>query len=262
MTNKSTIRKEIDDLQSEFGDDLWVVKHQVEFLVQRTSARVNNFSEIYFEIAQDSFSDYLMAENDRNLKDDSPENFENYLVARDKFNQAAIKTIVFSAMTCEAAIYDIAAIHLSDDYARGVLDRLDPVGKWLVAPRLICGRSIRERGPAVNALRSLFSARNELVHAKSFSGLGLNDPGKFEKVNALANRQSQKILSGVVPAYQAIVLLSLELERLLGTSSSGFPRFTDLEHSSAYEKASKSVRRVILRCKEVDEKSMVDKLGD
>lgn len=173
-----------DGVNFEAAEDLWVVKHTAEFWVQKTSARVNNFADIYFYIAQDAFAEYLTAAKDPDLGNDTPENFEKHLLAERRLDQSGLKTIVFAAMTCEAAIYDIAAIHLSDDFAHNVLDRLDPVSKWLVAPRLICGNSLRDDGPAINSLRSLFGARNELVHAKSRSGLGLDDLEKFKKIAA------------------------------------------------------------------------------
>ncbi|WP_186163639.1 hypothetical protein [Burkholderia gladioli] len=242
-----------DDIDTtSFDEDSWVVKHTVEFWVQKTSARVNNFSETYFFITQDSFLEYLIALRNPDLGNDTPENFEKHLLAEKRLDQSALKTIVFAAMTCEAAIYDIAAIHLSDAYAMKVLDRLDPISKWLVAPRLICGHSLREDGPAMNSLRSLFAARNELMHAKSLSGLGINDPENFKKIFEATKRQTQKIMSAVVPAYQAIVLLSLELERLFGTASASLPRFAELSYSRAYEEASEDVKQAIRRCKEID----------
>lgn len=232
--------------------DPWVVKHTAEFWVQKSSARVNNFSDIYFYMAQDAFAEYLIASKNPDLNDDAPENYERHLLADKRLDQSVIKTIVFAAMTCEAAIYDIAAIHLSDDYALNVLDRLDPISKWLVAPRLICGSSLRDDGPAMNSLRSLFGARNALVHAKSLSGLGINDLEQFEKISQAAKKQTQKITSAAVPAYQAIVLLSLELERLFGTGSASLPRFSELSYSRAYEEASEDVKKVVRRCKEID----------
>jgi hypothetical protein len=241
-----------EDLDLDLHVDSWVVRHQVEHFVQRTSARINNFSDIYFQIAQDEFADYLVAVKDPALAFAPEEHLEELTSAEDRLDQSAVKTIVFAAMTCEAAIYDIAAIHLSDDYARDVLDKLDPVSKWLVAPRLICGTSLRSDGPAINALRTLFGARNELVHAKSQSGLGLNDPAQLTRAFEATRKQGQKIKSAVVPAYHATVLLSLELERLFGTSISSLPRFSDLKHSRAFERASEGVKEAIRRCKEID----------
>lgn len=250
--SKCSIMKNNDTDTTSLDEDPWVVKHTAEFWVQKSSARVNNFADVYFSISQDAFAEYLIALREPDLRNDAPENFERHLVAVRRLNQSALKTIVFAAMTCEAAIYDISAIHLSDDYAMRVLDRLDPVSKWLVAPRLICGRSLRDDGPAMNSLRSLFSARNELVHAKSLPGFGINKPESMKKTFEAAERQTQKIMSAVTPAYQAIVLLSLELERLFGTVSASLPRFTELSYSRAYEEASPEVKKVIRRCKEID----------
>ena len=86
---------------------------------------------------------------------------------------SAIKTIVFSAMATEAAIFDLGAIHLGDSYARQNLDRLDLVAKWIIVPKLICGTSLDTNGPGIQTLRELVKARNALVHHKSWS---LHDP--------------------------------------------------------------------------------------
>ena len=77
---------------------------------------------------------------------------------------AGLKTIVFAAMCIEAAAFDFAATQLSDSYAQRYLDKLDLVSKWVVVPKLICGRSLKESGPSLNALRVLVRARNALVH--------------------------------------------------------------------------------------------------
>lgn len=243
---------EIDGATTEADRELWVVTHTAEFLVQRTSARVNNFADVYFGIAQEAFNEYLLTENDPHLNDDDPDHAAEHQLASGRLLQSAIKTIVFAAMTCEAAIYDISAIHLSDDYARNVLDKLSPVSKWLVAPRLICGKSLSEYGPAINSLRVLFGARNELVHAKSLSGLGMTDPQRVKRLFTAANKQVQQIVSGAIPAYQTIVLLSLELERLFGTSSASLPMFSQSTYSSEYDDAPDEVKKVIRRCREID----------
>ena len=80
---------------------------------------------------------------------------------------SAIKTIVFSAMATEAAVYDLGAIQLGDMYFKKNLDKLDLVAKWIVVPKLICGTSLDTDGPGIRNLRVLVKARNALVHHKS-----------------------------------------------------------------------------------------------
>lgn len=55
-----------------------------------------------------------------------------------------VKTNVFSAMALEAAAFDLAAIQLSDKVAANYLDKMDLLGKGMIVPRLICGRSLTE----------------------------------------------------------------------------------------------------------------------
>jgi len=77
--------------------------------------------------------------------------------------------IVFAAMALEAYIYDYAARNLSDKYAKDHLDRLDTPSKWLIIPKLITGKEIEENSKAMELLKALVRARNEITHYKSQS---------------------------------------------------------------------------------------------
>ena len=125
-----------------------------------------------------------------------------------------IKTIVFSAMAIEAAAYDFAAIQLGDKVAKQYLDKMDIVGKWMIAPRLVCGRSLREDGPAVNGLNSLAAARNALVHHKSKEW---DRAGKA--VQAMKKRWASFEKDQVPNAFKTLILLSLELDAVLGITT-------------------------------------------
>lgn len=63
-------------------------------------------------------------------------------------------------MAIEAAVFDLAAIQLDDKIATVYLDKMDLLGKWMIVPRLICGRSLKEEGPAFNSLRGLVRAHS------------------------------------------------------------------------------------------------------
>jgi hypothetical protein len=59
----------------------------------------------------------------------------------------AIKTITFYAMAMEAAVFYLAAIHLTDRYAEQYLDKLNLVAKWhLVPSKSLSIRDIESRG--------------------------------------------------------------------------------------------------------------------
>ncbi|MGQ7301908.1 hypothetical protein [Marinobacter nauticus] len=180
------------------------ITHNVEFLVESHWARMNVLAWSYTDIAESAYDDYMVAnENYVPLpEDDDPtEHFESHK----NILESSFKTIVFSAMACEAAIFDLAAIQLGDDYAEKYLDKLDIVGKWVVVPKLICGKPLNISGPAINSLRELIHARNALVHHKSLPGLP--DSELIRK----ADKQMSKIINRTDVAFKAVVLTCTQL---------------------------------------------------
>lgn len=154
-------------------------------------------------------------------------------------------------MACEAAVFDLAAVQLGDDYASNYLDKLDLVSKWIVVPSLICGRSLKIHGPAINSLRSLTKARNALVHHKSLPG----DCG-IEPLRR-ADQQMAKIVGATDEAFKTVVLLSLELNRILSTRSGVLPFFESGVVSFPEPDRAASVSEVIARCREIDAKGEI-----
>ncbi len=78
----------------------------------------------------------------------------------------AMIVVVFSALTLEAFINFYAIEHLSKRFLERHLDRLGPASKWLIIPRLVCGKQLDTNGQAYEGLQRLFKTRNELVHYK------------------------------------------------------------------------------------------------
>jgi hypothetical protein len=228
------------------------IHHSVDFFVRETWGRLNSLAYTYSRIAQDSLSRLLTEK--KNPIGDPPISSDptEYLAQQDLISTSAIQTIVFSAMATEAAVYDLAAIHLGDEYARTYLDRLDLVAKWLVVPRLICGKSLRQNGSAITALRTLVRARNSLVHHKS-QQVSL-DAVQMEK----AEQRSAQIIQDANTAFQAVILLSLELSFTLGTPAGVLPFFeAHLEQVSFGEpKYSNDLSSFISRCRDTHRRSI------
>ena len=155
-----------------------------------------------------------------------------------------IKTIVFSAMAIEAAAFEFAGIQLGDKVAEQYLDKMDVVGKWMIVPRLVCGRSLRENGPAMNGLKSLVTARNALVHHKSREW---DREGKAEQAmrKRWANFQNQ-----IPNAFKTLVLLSLELDALLENKIVGPLPYYGKGVIPPPPRSSK-VEQVVHRCREI-----------
>nr|WP_015062135.1 hypothetical protein [Pseudomonas syringae]AFK89852.1 hypothetical protein [Pseudomonas syringae] len=80
---------------------------------------------------------------------------------------SGIKTVVFAAMAIEAAAFEFAATALGDLVARGDLDKMGLVRKWMTVTERICGQPLDFGGPAIQGLKRLVKARNALVHYKS-----------------------------------------------------------------------------------------------
>jgi len=78
----------------------------------------------------------------------------------------AVTTVIFSALALEAFINDYGLSSLRKDHFER-LDRLSPVGKWLVLPWIVTGNRLSSSGRAFSSLKGLFGHRNRLAHFKS-----------------------------------------------------------------------------------------------
>ncbi|MDW7547488.1 hypothetical protein [Pseudoalteromonas peptidolytica] len=225
--------------------------HLVEFEVMETWARMNSFAKGFAEIAEDSFESYLVAKENYIPMPDNEDPSAHFISEKELY-EASFKTIVFAAMACEAAIFDLAAIQLGDDYVDKYVDKLNLVSKWVVIPKLICGKSMNIKGPALNSLKELTYARNALVHLKSLPIRSANN--SVEK----AEKHIGKIINSTENAYKTIVLLSLELNRLLGTPAGVLPFYearTEIDGFSESSNRSESLIKIINRCRQIDSRA-------
>ena len=204
------------------------VKHTGEYFVHKTWARHGVLAWTYADIAQAAYVSFLQEENRFVPAPKEDEDFGHYSAQQRRMLVSAIKTIVFSAMATEAAIFDLGAIHLGDSYARQNLDRLDLVAKWIIVPKLICGTSLDTNGPGIQTLRELVKARNALVHHKSWS---LHDPDAALKKG---ERWSLRLGQNVHVAFKCLVLISLELHAVLQVSVCVLPPFESSVESSCH----------------------------
>lgn len=124
----------------------------------------------------------------------------------------ALIVIVFAALTCESYIYDYAARHFSDTFVRKYLDKLDVMSKWVVVPRLVTGKDLPTGGQALQLLRELVTARNEIVHYKT-TRLTLPDPD-FDKRLAELSLTHPDIAEKARRAVRALEELSREMQRV------------------------------------------------
>tara|TARA_R110001599_G_scaffold280950_1_gene482523 strand:+ start:1072 stop:1749 length:678 start_codon:yes stop_codon:yes gene_type:complete len=172
------------------------------------SARTNVLHYTYFRISE---ADYckcleLKATDVSKLGEEEASNLGNSI------HELAIKAIIFSAMSVEAAINDYAGKQLGDKYFQQHLASLDLVSKWVIIPRLVCGNSIDKSGAAYNSLKILVSARNKLVHNKSQEMDSTNPHALIEKLE-----QSDKVFErDFYNSLKTLYLLSMEMDYVVG----------------------------------------------
>ncbi len=233
----------------------WYGTNTVEFKLRTNWTRANHLAATYYEIAEEALIKLQDSQEHPVPIPTAEEDPSDHIAHREGLLKAAIKTIVFSAMACEAAIYDLAAINLSDEYARGVLDKLDVIAKWQVVPRLVFGKSLDAKGPAMNGLRMLVPARNRLVHTKSEEAF--TDPTNEAHIKAMHEKEQAafgKILDSAFASFQTLVLLSLELNRIFRRPTGVLPSFEKSVFSLSYSEDPR-IRKLVARCREIDKKA-------
>ncbi|MBI3231256.1 MAG: hypothetical protein HYZ45_14165 [Burkholderiales bacterium] len=211
---------------------------------QRKSwARIGGLSETYYRVAEEAYHGYLI-ETENLVPSSMPDDAPTTLMQQEKeILIFGLKTVVFSAMCVEAAIFDFAAIHLGDSYSEQYLDKLDLVSKWLVIPRLACSTGLAERGAAINSLRTLVKFRNSLAHQKS-------KPLDLQKMAIEdTNHKSDTFPNDVHTAYKTIVLLSLELNSATGEITCVLPPFE--KHVISSHLIPDRVKKVVERCRTI-----------
>ncbi len=213
------------------------------FVVRDSWVLVDSMVDTYCEIAEEAFGCFLFEKGNPAARPQWPSDPTAYAGQKSRQTVAGIKTVVFSAMALEAAAFEFATLQLGEHLAKTYLDKLDVVGKWLVIPRLVCGRSLHEDGPAINGLKSLVKARNALVHHKS---------KEWDRTHAHVDAtyaQREKLEQLQVPnAFKTLILLSLELNAVLQTDGP-LPPFEDSWiHATPRNSL---VEQVVHRCREV-----------
>jgi hypothetical protein len=195
--------------------EMATVTHEVKFEVLTTFGMAESRSNEYVEVMLTAFQEYLDCSVETKIKPafEEAEALKIYWDKRRRMQRLSNTIIIFSAMAIESAIFDLAAVQLGQSFAEDVLDKLDVVGKWLVTPRLVCGKGLDPKGPGLNALRHLVKAQNALVHSKSISIGGIADTGKSK------TKLRVDFELDVTAAFQAMALLSLDLTALLKTPS-------------------------------------------
>lgn len=214
------------------------------FQIRESYIRVDTMADTYAKIAEQAFGQFLSETANPVPRPELTHDYAAFDEHETRKSVAGIKTIVFSAMAIEAAVFDLAAIQLGDKVAKDYLDKMDLMGKWMIVPRLICGRSLREDGPAVNALKGLVKARNALVHHKSKEW---DKAGKAER--AMTDRWATFEKDQVPNAFNTLVLLSLEVDAVLETFQGALPFYGKEIYTDSPRHP--RVEKIVQRCRQI-----------
>jgi hypothetical protein len=93
--------------------------------------------------------------------------------------ECRILSVVSTALFLEAYIYDYGARRESASFVNKYVDKLDPVSKWVIIPRLVAPPGLNTDDEVFERLRRLFRLRNDLVHHKTKAAEDFTAPPEF-----------------------------------------------------------------------------------
>jgi hypothetical protein len=133
------------------------------------------YYEEFFHIAIDTYKEIVKLEKEHSElqvnMSESEKSFDDFVdkVAErnDRIGRLALVVVVFCATSLEAFINHYAISHLSKNYLKTYLDKLDLLSKWIVIPRITTGTQLDAGSRPLQDLSWLITLRNKLVHYKS-----------------------------------------------------------------------------------------------
>lgn len=133
------------------------------------------YYEEFFHVAIDTYKKIEKSEKELNElqvntseQDKSSDDFADKVAEKnDRIGRLALVVVVFCATSLEAFINHYAISHLSKNYLKTYLDKLDLLSKWIVIPRITTGTQLDAGVKAFQDLSWLISLRNKLVHYKT-----------------------------------------------------------------------------------------------
>lgn len=231
------------------------ITRTVTYIVNRHGVRLNSLTRFFFGIAQRHAEILLKDEKEPATLLDREADPEAYYRHQDELFESVVQCVVYSAMACEAAINELAAMHLTDKTAYDI-DRLSTENRWKIVPRLICGVQLDPEAAAMQGLHDLFVMRNKLLHYKSLDGVPVDDSVEaWTKMLDEGKAQMEKISDAWLPAIKTVILLSLELNRVMGFPTCVLPVFEKEIRKENGIKDSPHFEELLSKCRGVDKKA-------
>ena len=128
------------------------------------------------------------------------EDIAELLQARGREEQESIVAVIFGAVTAEALINHYASETLGKEYFEEYLDRLSPVSKWLVLPRLATEKAMSTKGQTFRRLQELFKRRNRLIHFKT----PRRPPANAARKDTITRKEAARAIQAVRSALREI----------------------------------------------------------
>jgi len=213
-------------------------------------ARVNTYHSFFFDICEKSYSEYLLIEEEIiNLQKRKCRNefYDDFIELENLRDALGFHTILYAAMCIEASIFDYAATQLGDEFVKTHFEKIDLLSKWVIIPKYVCGAEINKNRPAYAGLKQLIKTRNALVHHKSSEFTSTSD--HFDKIE----KKSKELRQSIRDSYRTLVLLSLEMDELLGNQFNPLKSFD--KKTNLTLKIPKNLINIINECKNTHAKS-------
>jgi hypothetical protein len=123
--------------------------------------------------------------------------------------KCAANVVIFAAFSLEAWIYEYTVKKLSKSFFDNHIDKLRPVSKWVIVTRLVTGRDFPTDSQAFEHLKSLYKARNDLVHPKPST-----QPEDTEESLEKEEKEREQLIKNAHEAYQTCKEVILELDKV------------------------------------------------
>ena len=125
----------------------------------------------FFHVATDNYKEIVKLEKEHSelfAKASKSNKFIDKLrETDDRIVRLVLIVVVFCATSLDTYINHYAISHLSRNYFKNYLDKLDLLSKWIVIPRIITGTQLDAGSRPLQDLSWLITLRNELLHYKS-----------------------------------------------------------------------------------------------
>lgn len=177
---------------------------------------------IYSEIARESFEKIMALEPQKRTIETNLTNAANpdekmlleyeLMTVDIELAKIASITIVFAMIAIEAYIYDYAARHFTDSFVKKYIDKLDPISKWVIIPKLVTGKELSRGGEWFKLLKDLVRERNSIIHSKSSQ-----PPSKAEEARKYLkaiDEEHHRVIHKARNAIKLLDVLAIEIGNL------------------------------------------------